>query len=485
MKTARAVVAVFILALGLSTPGQLFAQSAPALPRRSGTIDIPPRTWVARTWNKAGAPGSGGGAKHLRLMQNPDNGRIYFNGGDIAGPYQGNTQGLWSYDIAKDEWREDYPSCGHEGEILAGGPDEVGWVWDSTRHKFWSLPGFYFLNQSGPVSCGRQSTWNTATPLVIDRVDNYPNGGFYFLFDSNGDRHLGKYSVTPHDPSNGFTTIRNLGGLPSSVTAYYAAKGKGYLVGGILNFDPATNKWSMPNAPSSPLQSQQPKNAVYDPQTDSIWQAGDDAGGISFVQFHIGSNKWDKYGVACAIPDPGAYGSPGSCPPGRYYINNVGLGFEYLAADLAHRKIYVIDAYFGRLLQFDMDTHVIRIKADPPFDTATKALLRAGKVNLHDTTNPVFDSVNGVLLYPFLPNGLDGHPKLFIYHPDTNSWEIDSMYQPQGRMVRGNSFAFDAVNNVLLSIGGLIHGDLDPTVTHFFLYRYGTGSGAPIRPDRR
>src|SRR6266545_2715382 len=127
----------------------------------------------------------------------------------------------------------------------------------------------------------------------------------------------------------------------------------------------------------------------------------------------------------------------------------------------------------------------MRSMTPKPIQSGKRAMMRVGKVNLHDTTNPVFDSVNGVLLYTFLPNGLDGHPKLFIYHPDTNSWEIDPMYQPQGRTVRGNSFAFDAVNNVLLSIGGLIHGDLDPTVTHFFLYRYGMGSGAPIPPDRR
>jgi hypothetical protein len=98
----------------------------------------------------------------------------------------------------------------------------------------------------------------------------------------------------------------------------------------------------------------------------------------------------------------------------------------------------------------------------------------------HDTANIVFDSVNGVVLYHFLPDGLDAHnPQMFIYHPDTNTWETDPMYQPEGIAIRGNSPAFDAINNVFIVIGGLTGGDLDPTVTHFFLYRYGRATQPP------
>src|SRR5439155_22008745 len=49
----------------------------------------------------------------------------------------------------------------------------------------------------------------------------------------------------------------------------------------------------------------------------------------------------------------------------------------------------------------------------------------------------------------------------------------------------GNSFAFDAVNNVLISFGGLASGgDSDPTATHFFLYRYGNGDGKTSPPPQ-
>ena len=98
---------------------------------------------------------------------------------------------------------------------------------------------------------------------------------------------------------------------------------------------------------------------------------------------------------------------------------------------------------------------------------------------------PVFDSVNNVLLYPYINSLADSRPTLLIYHPDTDTWETDSMYQPDGREVRGNSAVFDPIHNALIVIGGLdLNGDIDPTVTYFFLYRYGNGNGeSPLSSD--
>ncbi len=460
----------------------------PPPPPPSG-FDIPSRTWVARSWTVGNAPGIGG-AKHLRLMQNPLNGRIYFDGGDIAGSFQANTQALFSYDVPTNAWTEEYPSCGREGDIIPGGPDEVGWVFDTKRNVFWSMPGFFFVNQSGPGACGFADTWTTSSPKTFSGVASYPNGGFYFLFGPDGNRYTQgvDYRVTANTGAN-TTTLTNLGTLPSSVTFYFAKPGTAYGTGLTLIFDPVTHKWADPatigkvNIRNQPWPGQSPKNAVYDPVTDSIYRVGDGTGGIELYIYNLPTDTWNKYGLGCAIPDPGSYGTQGSCPNGYYYINDIGLGFEYLACDTANRKCYIVDPYKARFLQIDMDTHVVRIKADAPWSQATKDGVRASfgqGSGFHDTNNIVFDSINGVVLYHYLPDGLDAHnPQMFIYHPDTNTWETDPMFQPEGIPIRGNSPAFDAINNVFIVIGGLTGGDLDRTVTHFFLYRYGRATQPP------
>jgi hypothetical protein len=125
-----------------------------------------------------------------------------------------------------------------------------------------------------------------------------------------------------------------------------------------------------------------------------------------------------------------------------------------------------------------MDRHTISIKAPiPEPNPARIAQSRSLQWTLKDFTMPVFDSVNNVLLYPYINSLDDARPKLLIYYPDKNTWKTDPMHQADGMTVRGNSFTFDPIHNVLISFGGLAPGgDSDPSVTHFFFYRYGNGS---------
>ena len=85
---------------------------------RAAPIDIPLRTWIAVPTpedNPAGPDTSfldgyrgpagacpNGECKHVRVAHNPDNGRIYFNGGDYD-PGSGTNQ-MWSYSIADGDW---------------------------------------------------------------------------------------------------------------------------------------------------------------------------------------------------------------------------------------------------------------------------------------------------------------------------------------------------------------------------------------------
>jgi Kelch motif protein len=257
------------------------------------------------------------------------------------------------------------------------------------------------------------------------------------------------------------------------------------LYGTIMTFDPATGKYANPGAAVEPINGQKPKNGIYDPATDSIYRAGTGNSGLVWDVYHISSNTWDQYGTPCAT---GSAPSGPCAGGGLAYINDVDLGFEYIAADLAHRKIYAIDPIYYRLLQFDMDQHTVTIKAAiPEPDPARVAQARSRVWTLSDLTQVAFDSINNVLFYSYWGYA-DGAVTLLIYHPDTDTWETDTMFQPDGLKVRGNSVAFNPVTNALMIFGGLCGSDTDPvcgkshgiggadpSLNNFFLYRYGNG----------
>jgi hypothetical protein len=116
----------------------VLAQLKPA----TDAIQIPVNTWVARKLPGRGKAPTGG--KHMRLTHNPHDGRIYFLGGDYSGPggVQSGRNEVYSYSIKDDDWRLEWPYCGPAGTVQPAHPDQVGWVYDSTRRLFWMLPGY-------------------------------------------------------------------------------------------------------------------------------------------------------------------------------------------------------------------------------------------------------------------------------------------------------------------------------------------------------
>jgi len=318
----------------------------------------------------------------MRLAHNPVNGRLYFLGGDYSGP-QGQESGrneLYSYSIADNDWKLEYPYCGPPGDVQPGHPDEVGWTYDTKRNVFWMIPGFMF-GDTGVSQC----------------------------------------------PEPRSTLVS----------------------GKIMTFDPVTRKWNDPGR-TAQTEVYDIKFAQYDPVEDTIlrfhWHGGE---GMGVSIYDIKADRWTR--VSLARDTNGVY------------LNNARLNQEYSAMDLEGRRIYVISPLEGRLLRYDMDAKKMTYITDTP--------VRVGLGTVH----LVWDTVNKVLLWPYVPN-LDGYITLYIYHQDTNTWEKDPMYQPEGLTVRGNSAVFDPYQNVLLVMGGLKGGDSDSTVRHFFLYRYGNGS---------
>jgi hypothetical protein len=412
----------------------LAATSVALLAPASSQPDLPLRTWVAVPFSSipGGAPCKDGpGCKHLSPALDLTNDRIYNFGGDWS-VLNGNPLSnpspsieatarneIWSLGLQNNNWRLEYPYCGFSGDVTVGRPTEVGVAWDSTRKKFWILPGYEGL-------------------------------GIY-----------------PWPCSSGAT--------PSNA---------------ILTFDPATQKFSQPSVVSQPWQSELPKNAEYDPVTDSIWRVGNDGRGIVWGQYHIATNTWDVYQTVCASGT--TVDSSGPCAGNGTYVNDVKLGFEHFALDPSGQAIYIIDPKYYRLFRFDLVTHSLKVLATPPpiNPAVTCAACLAGHT-ITDWTWLVWDSVNNILFYPFIPSstasgndGLSGYPTLAIYHPDTDTWEVDPMNQPNGLKVRGNAFLFNPIDNALISIGGCVPNGCgnDLSLQYYFLYRYGNGNGQPYVP---
>ena len=463
------------------------------VPQGSG-FNISPRSWLAIPYSSvpASAPGNGGsggtyGGKHMNLAMNTDNGKMYITGGDSAGIQTGDNQGVWSYHIPTNTWQMEYPHCGFAGDIMPGGANESGFVYVAQQKNFVLQPGFWFLNQSGPSGCGGQITWaNTATPLVITGkaywvIDNAQTGKWY--------ENLG-FTIQQNTPSAGQQTLTKSGvnaqgqTLPSEVNLWYQPPGSAYQLTQDLVFDPGnTQKWS--TSPSWPCRTdhtggcavaQAPKNAAYDPVTQKIFRVGTDGRGVAWYVYDL--SAWPTittYSFAAYVPNGGD------------------MQFEWTDIDIVGRKIYVMDPHHYDLWELDIPaaqscrekdncSGAWRKRAKPPTPPYGPCTFSG---SLQDFTQVAWDPINRVLLYPWICSLADSRPKLFVYHPDTDTWETDPMFQPEGRLVRGNHFKFDTVNNVLLSWGGLCRadgvpecsgaGNNDPSLTHFFIYRYGNG----------
>lgn len=108
------------------------------------------------------APPWGRGMKHVSGAFCPDNGRIYFVGGDYPGPQWPDSyrQETWSLSVADRianpnnalaGWRLEYPYEGLGGTtVQPKHPDYVGWQWDPLLRKFWMVPGVMETTSSNP-----------------------------------------------------------------------------------------------------------------------------------------------------------------------------------------------------------------------------------------------------------------------------------------------------------------------------------------------
>lgn len=86
----------------------------------------------------------GGGCKHVRITYNPVTKTTWWLGGDYANALTDGSSAnyLFEYDVGTNVWTKKSGACPANGDTLPGGPDEVGFPYDSTRNVFWLTPGY-------------------------------------------------------------------------------------------------------------------------------------------------------------------------------------------------------------------------------------------------------------------------------------------------------------------------------------------------------
>jgi len=451
--------------------------STPTSPSVTGWLNIPLRTWISRPYppyqgdvrkgfigQRGYGPGAaGGGAKHQRLVYNPDNKRVYFYSGDFTGPpFQSSFHtDMFSYDITKSvssdtsdlqNWILEWPYCGLRGQVSPVHTDEAPFTWDSKRRVFWITGGF-----------------ESSTENVVSMC-------------ANGTITYGNSASTSNNP------VGNASHGPD-----------------ILQFDPSQNKYIRPDAkytlPGGALAqdrtsllagTQTPRHSVYNPVTDEIIMMGQHgAWGNYVIRMNATTGAWtrDGGGIGGDVSHDSIDGS---------YINDAMATHEQLALDAEHQWIYWIDTYHKtdpdpshrfRLMRYDIKKHSMItlgwIKL-PNFGDPLKFPFYSAPF---DSTMLVYDSINKVVLWPASSN--EGRPILMIYHPDPSggkngSWEVDPMNRDKpNEIIFGSNGTFIPELNVMVIYGGYgtPHSDYfasacprcSAPANYFWLYRYGNG----------
>jgi hypothetical protein len=215
----------------------------------------------------------------------------------------------------------------------------------------------------------------------------------------------------------------------------------GFIIGQIMTFNPRTKTWTNQAANSYTVGPHATETwmSVYDPARDEIVRFGFDggSGGVATI-LDVATKRWRV--VPLGLNGAG---------------NDIRLTKEYLAPNLARREIWAIDGIAGRLHRWNMDRRSLADLGPVP----------GGPLESANLTYPVWDSVNGVLLWYRSTN------QFYIYHPDRKRWEtVQIVTSPPGLQVRGRAVVFDPSSNALLLMGGL-----EPPNPYMFLFRYAPG----------
>lgn len=355
------------------------------------------------------------------------------------------------------------------------GSKHVKWTNDKTRGRVLTFGGD-FTNIGGTQSAvpelyaytASTDTWQMISPYCHGPgsvTPSRPNDGQPFVHDTQRDR----YWALPGgwDNVDGQTCSIN-GGAPKPSVAgstFYR---------GLMWMNPNTGAWT---GASKTIATGALNSGYYDPVQDCII-AIDDDGPPSIWRLFLSSMTVQK--------TPWTVGSTfdGVNP----FYNWPTARYDDFAVDIVGRKGYCINSWVfmtaggtpirseHRLFSFSLDNpSTQQILAPPPYNSPAHAV-HTGSDGVH---HPVFDTLNGRVIWPYCRNICGIVYGVGVYNPATNTWEsFDvSVSDPVAAPVMGNSWVFDETHNALIGCGGVFCGDSDPAEAgassrYYYLWRY-------------
>lgn len=158
---------------------------------RLTTNPYPNRTWVSKPSPTSGnGPYPGGAGKHGRLTYDSRRGSLVFTGGDYQDSVfsdNGNAR-IWTRDVfnipANNSWTTRHPFCSASGQVMPSQPDNVGFCYDPSRDRYYTIPGFFNPTTNVQPNCPNSTLsalpvqFNPVTGLYasVAWTQNHPNG---------------------------------------------------------------------------------------------------------------------------------------------------------------------------------------------------------------------------------------------------------------------------------------------------------------------
>lgn len=223
---------------------------------------------------------------------------------------------------------------------------------------------------------------------------------------------------------------------------------------GVGDYQTGPGSWTDPNVVLNPSAAMG-NFTQYDPKTDSFIRFVPGGGcGVIAVIYYPAKNTWE------IVQSGGAVG-----------CLNDNWGDMGTTIDVTGRRMFVIGNLTG-LIQYNIDAKTFQLRT-PLAQLPDKVV---------DETKPIWDSVNGVLLWPVFHDNPEctgaascqEQARIHAYNPAPNTWEanIASGLLPDGTRVKGRHAIFDPKQNALMMFGNVWNA---PSPDGWFLFRYGNG----------
>lgn len=195
----------------------------------AASVTVPANRWVARPLPATPYPNG----KHTTGAYDPDDGRLYLEGGDYLGSdtqyYTSYRQETFSLSLAARlsdatdphaGWQLEYPYCGPAGQVQPKHPDFIGWTWDTKRHVFWMVPGT-MVNDS--TNCPGETVPAASDPAFLeDRLMTFDPVSGKWSDAGVGDSHSGEWGAV-YDPKTDTLIHFFFGGPGEEVGVYTIA----------------------------------------------------------------------------------------------------------------------------------------------------------------------------------------------------------------------------------------------------------------------